>query len=771
MTESATFKLYAYISSVWNDDLTDYLIAQSDIDYLRGMGSDADDDRVARTGTCSFKLNNATGKFDPNSVSAWSGWSLGTKVKITSTYDGVERVKFRGIVNTITLTDDAKYMTRIATVELLDFMQYTEKYALRELSIITHRRGDEAVQYVLDELPEQPEVTQLAMGEYDYEALFDTITPDTVASAELVKIALSEGGYVYCRCDPTYGETFVFETQSTRNGLRTPVKLPVAASLTGDLLKAGSATDRILKAGSAADGILLNEAQDFVVDGTNAGSIERTVGSLLLNDVQITAHPKTIDSSAVVLYSLGSPIKVGPGKTIVVEGEYTHPTKGIRGNAITSTMIQPVATTDYLGNALEDGTGTDLTSSLTITAEYTSAIPRFTIYNGATTKVWVTKLECRGCGVYQLSTLTARISDAALQVTHGVKSLAIDQQYQRDTQMGEAWIKQILDDKSAIRTRLHQITLSANISAENMFAFQILDIGDLVEIDITEFEASGFFYIQGVKANINIARNTITFTWLLKEAMPSETLGTLTPITIQFDRYVDVGTQQVLDFDVIPQIVTAPYLSVLMSVMFDDLTDFSLEEMVRIGVSGAASSEPRIAFRYDHTSQKLNVLTYGFTDTAGYFWSADPSFVSSTWYRIAFVYAHRSAIAVPAFYKNGSQVTNSTTTMPTGSPVSWESSPLCIGGYRDDTVSGYSNALEARIKNLCIYNTLLTAAEVSADNAGTLITRGLIFRGPYCKTSQTAQYYNQNLTESQLVRDTMFGALGIPKGAPKALQV
>ena len=55
-----------------------------------------------------------------------------------------------------------------------------------------------------------------------------------------------------------------------------------------------------------------------------------------------------------------------------------------------------LAGTDYVGNSARDGSGTDLTSSLTVTPEFFATSADFTIENTGTQDVYLTTLQVRG---------------------------------------------------------------------------------------------------------------------------------------------------------------------------------------------------------------------------------------------------------------------------------------------------------------------------------------------------------------------------------------
>jgi len=72
---------------------------------------------------------------------------------------------------------------------------------------------------------------------------------------------------------------------------------------------------------------------------------------------------------------------------------------------------------------------------------------------------------------------------------------------------------------------------------------------------------------------------------------------------------------------------------------------------------------------------------------------------------------------------------------------------------------------EGYIKNVRIYNVVLTPAEVADLAAGVNITRGLVFYGPNVKTKNLTYFDNKLLDENNdgLI-DDMYGAIGYAIG-------
>jgi len=174
-----------------------------------------------------------------------------------------------------------------------------------------------------------------------------------------------------------------------------------------------------------------------------------------------------------------------------IRGDYRDPENpDTKVNANNGTMIAPVATTDYLAFANEDGTGTNYTTSVTITAEYGTADVKYTIVNGAGADVYVTFLQARGYGIYFYDATEKLFNDTAAQ-TDGIVKLDIDLPYvDRLSQLllwsseADIWTE-LLNGVSDIEMSIPRVSFTANKSTKLMMMFMFLEPSWLVNVSET----------------------------------------------------------------------------------------------------------------------------------------------------------------------------------------------------------------------------------------------------------------------------------------------
>lgn len=163
--------------------------------------------------------------------------------------------------------------------------------------------------------------------------------------------------------------------------------------------------------------------------------------------------------------------------------------------------ITPVANTDYTANSQSDGTGSDLTSDLSVTAVYSAAEISYTLENTGATKLYITKLQARGEGIFFYSNIKLEAEDATSQTTYGYKSKSLNLKYIDDADDGREIADSILANVKDIFQDVDWIEVNANASEQNLFACMYLDIGDPIKVSL--LNTSGVaedrkFYINGI---------------------------------------------------------------------------------------------------------------------------------------------------------------------------------------------------------------------------------------------------------------------------------
>jgi hypothetical protein len=170
--------------------------------------------------------------------------------------------------------------------------------------------------------------------------------------------------------------------------------------------------------------------QNVAFTDTDIHSLTVRFGSNMANRVTFTTHPRTVDSSTVVLSTLEEPIYIEAGQTIEnVSKKYKDPNNQdveVSGFG----FVAPVATTDYLMFQNSDGTGTNYTANLTVTALQGAGEVRYSaLTNGSASNAYITKLDQRGKGVYWYKAVDKVYESSSSITNYGEFPVNIDMKY------------------------------------------------------------------------------------------------------------------------------------------------------------------------------------------------------------------------------------------------------------------------------------------------------------------------------------------------------
>ena len=749
ISTALTWKIYAYIGEEWVEISSDVLISGKAINAGWGIWGNTELDRMADTGVLRFYLNNATGKYSPNLAGALAGWKKGIPIKMVFTFDGQEYVRFRGKVDRVDI-DAGTSKQRQVSVTATDWLDYAAEFPLVQPTIDTNKRADEAINTIVTGMPIQPQATAYDTGANTFPVVFNSVTDKTRAYSEITKLVLSEMGYCYLKKDKTYGETLVFESETHRGNSHALTFVPVHSEQADYLLKEDG--DAILK----EDGgyLMLDEQETVLIEDTMT-DLDVVYGDNLINSMQFTAYPKEVDAAATtVLFKLNQPILLVSGETQTLTARYTDP--GGSGRKVNGmAMVTPVATTDYLFNTLQNGTGTNITANLTVTASYGAESVTYTLTNGYSGQGYITKLQARGKGIYNYNTISYTAENDASCNEHGVVSKNINQPYQVTLARGTAKAEGIVMREKQPRTILDTVYFTANNSNKLMNAFLNIDVGDLVEIKESQTGVDGQYWVNGVDFGL-IDGKVIECRWDVKEHI---TVGS--GITLMACEFSPAGTVDALQYGVIPEA--------------DNLTQRTLSAWVYAHTSGTVGSDGKyiLGARGGNVSGYDVVLVGGTClgfqsvyNTPALWLSPANSMPLNNWTHVAVTRnTTTSGTVAPLIYIGGTAQVVTESIAP-GTAVPDETGWQYIIGNVHSIGYEYNRPFDGLIKDARIYNRVLSEAEVQSLAAAGTVTSGMLFQAPAVYDVDVATFTDKTLAETDKVIEGVVQRVGTPHGTP-----
>lgn len=749
-----SYTVEAYVSGAWSN-LTSDVIARP-ISAKWGISGNSAVDLVADSGECEFLLNNQDDLYIPGLVSSLAGWAKNTPVRIMVVYESVSRVRFRGYVDRLDITSE-KFSRKSVRVVCVDWMDYAARYPLVGSAIGTSQRADQAITTIVAGMPIAPQATDYGTGIETFLTVFDNVSVSTRGYTEFAKLVNSEWGYLYLTKDGVYGETLVFENNQYRDGKRTLNEIPLSVA-DSDFLLLETGDVLLLETG---DKMVLNEAVAFVIDNLMT-SLEIEYGKDVVNHFQATAYPKTVDGSNQILFSIEKPITLTPGVARVFRTNYRDPNGG---SAISGTsMVAPVITTDYLMNTKSDGSGSDISASLTIVAAYGTEGVIYTLTNSNADIGYITHLQARGIGVYSYSPIQDIAENAASIKAHGYQTQRIDQRYQQNLLLGSLKADAISYMERSPRVDLSKINLVANRSTNLMYAFLNIDVGDLVHIKEDDAGIDGYYYIQGVSFDMHPG-GLITYSWDVRQAF-SISKG-LTMLALEFDgASLTAGVDgDGINFHYLPHLVNKTQLSYSVWV-YKTLTSLSLSRFI----AGIWADNSAAAF-WVTTDDRIQ-YDVKYSGAPGR-WQTDASTVpNDAWTHIVITQdTSVTPTTDPIIYINGVSVTVNEILTPSGTVIDQTGAALMIGNTKTPALN-WSRPFYGRILDVRVYDTILTQANVTTlYNSGTfdntlLINSNLRFQGTCVKDEDVTTFTDVAFASTDRVIDNIYGFVGTPNNGP-----
>lgn len=743
-----------YNGSAWVD-ISAYVVG--DIKGNNGLGGWRPENRVSVLGMLNITINNKSKQFSPmggdavRGLSTLTGWNKGAKIRVRGVYEFRNEVIWTGRIASID-SDDLNWGNEQVRVMATCYMNVPVNYPMKGATIALNKRIDEAVTTILTRLSLQPEATNFDTGVFTFPAVFDNVQRKTLALSEFTKLANSELGYIYV----TQDGTLRVENMLARHGWReldqvwvTPDKsyLTLEDGLGFLLLETGGKI--ILDEGAYEDAAISTDAEGYNILLAEDG---------LLNASIIRAHPVITDTSLKVLYTLGTPLFIPSGQTKEFSAHYTDPNGLLQVSG--TNMQTPVATTDYLANTAEDGSGTNKTSDIVVTATYYGDTVYYSILNNATTGVYITFLQARGYGIYYGNSIESTVDDATSQAAYGYAPFQFDMKYQKDTYLADVYGRVVIEEYKFPKSRITKMNYLANLNKNHLVSFLMLTIGSLILGTEDRSNISNHYYITD--RAFTIKQGGIIHVEYGVKQNDSYLSGGLEPVTVE----VTGGSGGVLNFGYLPYLDSTQLQQVTLSawVYIENPSVSSFFYPIRntSASGGGAGYYLNIA----GNGNVDRILQFGDTQQA----TSPNTFITGNdiprdqWVFVAVTYNFATG-ATPVMYVNA--VSKSVTQTSTMSGGATGAKPKLFKVC--DAISLIAGS-DAKAFDIRVYNRILTGAEVTTlYNGGvpdhTLVTNGLVFQGLSTYTDRPLSA-GHVLTSTDRLVENIIRAVGIPNGLP-----
>ncbi len=147
------------------------------------------------------------------------------------------------------------------------------------------------------------------------------------------------------------------------------------------------------------------------------------------NLIRITVNPRNLTTTQVIWSTVDVPSIVAGG-SVTIWAEFRD-ANGARSPA--TSVVTPVAMTDYTANSAANGSGTDLTANISIVITKFSSTAELVVTNSAAVTAYLTFLQLRGVIVQALSSHAIIQEDATSEATWGKRDVTRDLRWQQST--------------------------------------------------------------------------------------------------------------------------------------------------------------------------------------------------------------------------------------------------------------------------------------------------------------------------------------------------
>jgi hypothetical protein len=414
-------------------------------------------------------------------------------------------------------------------------------------------------------------------------------------------------------------------------------------------------------------------------------------------------------------------------------------------------MIAPVINTDYKVWETEGGGGDDLTADLDVVYSYGTEGPYYELTNENAKKGWLTLLQARGYGVKIYSPIDYPAEDQDSIDEFGYIQKVLDQRYAQDFTKGKLAVESWLDQEKQPRTKLNKINLVANKCGSLMMAFLNLDVGDLIHAKEDKTGIDEYEYIQGVQFSITPG-GLMKFSWIVK-AMLCLALG-LTAVSCEF---AGGAATDGINYGYLPKISNLQQRSWAAQIYLH--ADPPGNRNIIMGTFVTAGGGG-----YDISIVSGRKLRFwqGQSTADGIWDTPAASIPLNTWTDILITRDISTPTNPPIIYIDGTSVTLTQVQAPVGDVADETGASFVVGNLHGD----YDYPFDGEIKDVRVYEVILTQAEATALDAGTNVTRGLVFHAPNVRTREIDDWEDKTLTAADRLIDNMYGVVGTPHGSP-----
>lgn len=488
-------------------DVTKDVVVDSD-SYYRGFFETTITSRVAPSGGFECDLiNDATnqagleGYYTPGHPNCLAGFGTGNKIRVRYYYDGEWRTDYKGTIpRNGVIPNTNEFEPAVTHVLAYDWMYVLLNASVKMAEVLENASLGDLMLAVLSKMGSQPDAVVITGLSETFPSCFDSPDESVTALSEANKGARSEMGYIYLvngRDDQD--ETLVVEGRLARTAAFPKTQMPQHSRNLSRLVDENGD----YPCDEEGNWILGAESIDVSII-PNVLESENAVSPDYVNRVIGKSHPKVVGVTEEVLFTLDSAITIIAGATVPFRISWKDP-DNLASSICAKSVLDPEVGVDVLLNSASDGSGTDLSSNLTLTFAADTKGGDVTIKNNGSEDAFLWKLTVYGLAVKSYNTIEfeADAPDVDFEQEE-VQSITLDQDYISDTTKTQNFVSlAVIRLSQPDKLVLRWFKICANDSVANAGMLMQWDIGDRIHWSSVRSGIDEDYTIHGIRVEHN----------------------------------------------------------------------------------------------------------------------------------------------------------------------------------------------------------------------------------------------------------------------------
>jgi len=257
--------------------------------------------------------------------------------------------------------------------------------------------------------------------------------------------------------------------------------------------------DRHYRMGLSSSETITDEMCDINYDLSSRG---------IYNSIRASYTEKTLGVEAE-MWRLSEVPLLAAGETRTWWGDY----QGLATN-----QIDPIATTDYTANTLANGTGTDMTASVTVTPSHFAGSTKLVVENTAGVAVYLTLLKVRGDLYSDGDKTSVKAENTTSQTAYQKRDRTLDAQFMESVDQCQQYCDYVL---AKTKDAWADIDMTLKNRSDTVLT-TILNraISDRITVQNTELGLDEDFFINAMAHSVDMKTRLHTCRWSLRTATP-----------------------------------------------------------------------------------------------------------------------------------------------------------------------------------------------------------------------------------------------------------